>query len=482
MSSWIALDPIRMGIAASMAIVGFVVSLWKHATHRTFIFDLGVNDQAIWKLSDGVEPVVSALGWNVFADHLSLVLVPLSWLYLLSPSVAWLFGIQALSAAAAFLLVRPWLDTLAVPRRWAVVLEGAFAASPLLWNAVFFDFHPSTLAVPFLVLGLHAAHRDAIGALTLASAGLVFLRDDLGVTVAILAAVGWSTSVSPHRRARLALGLAGLGMVVFGSAVASHFGVDRHWATRYGYLGTSPSDALMHPLDSVPAALGHLWSSDAASAVLAWALASGLLALFAPRRFAVVLFLAAPILLADDPFLTQPTFHYGAPLLPFLVWAAVDGIPVVRRLIPRPDRALQTAVAMVLALSFVLFGPPRNERFDAPPFDPSDAAAAFATIPGDASVVASNNLGAHLAQRETLVEFPWISTTRRCDDGVVLSHLGTFDVDAPIDVIILHTEDAEFYAELLDQIADSACGERLGDPEAFGEVLVWRAQRTSSAG
>src|SRR3954469_189644 len=68
-------------------------------------FDLGVFDQAAWLLAHG-HAHVSLIQRNVFADHVSPVLVLFAPLYRLRPTVLWLLGAQAAAVGATVVPVR----------------------------------------------------------------------------------------------------------------------------------------------------------------------------------------------------------------------------------------------------------------------------------------------------------------------------------------------------------------------------------------
>ena len=87
------------------------------------------------------------------------VFVPL---YFLVSTTVWLFVAQAIALSVGLLALPPLLDELHVRGRWRGPLVLAFVTSPLLWNAALFDFHTSTLAVPFLMVGIVAALRSLL--------------------------------------------------------------------------------------------------------------------------------------------------------------------------------------------------------------------------------------------------------------------------------------------------------------------------------
>src|SRR5713101_3594458 len=147
---WMVRDRRWVAAAVALGAVVFAVSWYRHATYRSTTYDLGVFEQALWKLSHAHSPIATMIGWNIFADHLSPVLALFAPLFRLAYTPAWLFGAQGVAAGLGLLTLAPLLDDIGVvgPPFGALVL--AYVASPLLWNATTYDFHPTTLAIPLL--------------------------------------------------------------------------------------------------------------------------------------------------------------------------------------------------------------------------------------------------------------------------------------------------------------------------------------------
>lgn len=387
--------------AAALALLAFVASWLRHATFRSGIFDLAVFDQALWKMANGMAPEVSTVGWNVFADHLSPVLLVFVPLYDLVATPLWLLGAQALAFGLGFLALGPALDALGV-RRWRAHFAFAYAASVLLWNGVLFDFHPTTLAIPLLLAGLTAALRDDLRALAIVAVGLVLLRDDLGAAAAALALIGTLHLPARRRLARAGLVAAGLAWVLVGARIGAALGSDRHFAFHYGAIADGPLDALAHPWRTLPrlALAVARWDNLLLAATLLLSL--GFLPLRRPGRLALTGVLALPLLASAGLQFHDPRYHYGVVLFPFLLWAAAGGLEGLE---PARCRAwVRHWLPIGVITAFLLVGPTwmLPERVD-----PTSAARAIATIAPDERVAATNRIGAHLAHRETLVLFPY---------------------------------------------------------------------------
>ncbi|MEY2468691.1 MAG: hypothetical protein QOF21_1389, partial [Actinomycetota bacterium] len=214
--AYLSRHPFDRVMALIVVLAAFGALWFRYATFRSSLYDLGVFEQVVWKMAHGHGATSSLTSWNAFADHLSPVLLVFVPLYRLAATPMWFFGAQALALGLGVLCVRPLAEAVGLRDRAdatnALVL--LTAANAAIWNAALFDFHPTTLAIPVLLIGCTAAlnhrHRD----LWIVFAALIFLRDDLAVVGAALALVGWTTDSRSGRRMRLALAGAGVAWMI----------------------------------------------------------------------------------------------------------------------------------------------------------------------------------------------------------------------------------------------------------------------------
>jgi hypothetical protein len=224
---------IAVTFAAALAAVGWL----RHEHYWSGGLDLGVFDQGVWLMSRGRVPDISLLGRNLFSDHLSPVLVLFALPYRLAATPAWLIAAQAWSIGATVLPLRALADDEGAPRPFvtAIVLLSAPLAA-----AAMFDFHPSTLATPFVAWTLLGARRGDARLTTWAAFAVVLCRADLGCVL-----LGIALVAQPSVRRRLLV--IGAVAVVAGVVVPALLGNPGTWDPYYGNLGTGPFDALVHP-------------------------------------------------------------------------------------------------------------------------------------------------------------------------------------------------------------------------------------------
>lgn len=203
----------RISAAAVSALCGIAYVLIAVAQWRALAapsWDLGIFSQLAKAYSTASAPIVpiKGEGFNLLGDHFHPLLVLLGPLWWLWPSPLMLLVLQGLlSAVSAYPLTR-----LSVERLGHGVGIGLGLAYGLSWGlqfAVQTQFHEIAFAVPIMAFALVAYLRgNAIGAALWAGA-LVFVKEDLGITVAVFGAI---LALRSPRRPRLGWGLAAWGL------------------------------------------------------------------------------------------------------------------------------------------------------------------------------------------------------------------------------------------------------------------------------
>jgi uncharacterized membrane protein len=153
-------------------------------------WDLAIFSQLAQAYSRLEAPIVPIKGedFNLLGDHFHPILVLLGPVWSVWPS-----GLALLMVQAVLLGVSAWpLTRLAVERhgaRWGAVFGLGYALAWGLQTAVAAQFHEIAFAVPLLAFALAAFLRERPVAAALWAAPLVFVKEDLGVTVAVLGAL-----------------------------------------------------------------------------------------------------------------------------------------------------------------------------------------------------------------------------------------------------------------------------------------------------
>lgn len=184
----------RLLAASTIALVSFAalgwISWWQWQTLTAPSWDLGIFTQLADAYAHGRAPIVEIKGpnFNLLGDHFHPILVLLAPPYWLWPSPLTLLLVQdalfALSAAA--LCWRSWqLTSPAVAISCGLILALAWPPQ----TAVASQFHEIAFALPLLVFGLTAYLAGHYRAAAIWIGALVFVKEDLGLTVVAFALV-----------------------------------------------------------------------------------------------------------------------------------------------------------------------------------------------------------------------------------------------------------------------------------------------------
>jgi uncharacterized membrane protein len=386
----------RRGLVVVIVLAGALGALgWtRHANYWSGAFDLGVFDQGAWLLSRGKVPDISLIERNLFADHLSPVIALFALPYRLAPTPAWLIAAQAVCVAATVIPMRALAVDEGAPR--PLVTAAVVFSAPLLAAATF-DFHPSTLATPFIAWTLLGARRGDRRLTTGGALAVLLCRADLGCVLAGIAVVA-----HPSVRRRL-LVLAPLG-VLAGAFVPEVLGNPGTWDPYYGHLGSGPLDALLHPIRVVRAA----FRNDTIETVGYWLLPVGFLPMLRPRWLVALVIAGLPVALSQWEGTHLPWFHYGAPLVPLAVGGAI--VAFANGILSKPVSAGLLLAGVAAATVFQ--GPLSPDAPDSVRVwrvmrsQPVAYDAVVASVPAGRPVSAFNQPLAHLMHRRDAYLFP----------------------------------------------------------------------------
>ncbi len=402
----LARERIPYAVAAVTFVVYLVLSVRRYQVLRSPSWDLAIFDQAIRNMAAGHAPIalVKGVDFNIFGDHfhpLIALMVPVYWVF---PSAVSLLVAQCLLiAASAFVITRLAVE---VTGRYAGAGVGvAYAFSWGLQAAVVSQFHEVAFALPLVAASLAALVRGRWRACALWAAPLVLVKEDLGLTVAVIGML--IVLRSRGARWRLGVGLALGGVVAFVVAVklvlpaVNSQGVWDYQSQIPWSILTDPG-ALLHDL-VVPADKLRTFAFTFAI--------TGFLALRSPIAL-VTLPTFAWRFLGDVPSYWSLEWHYNAILMPIVFVALLDAILVLRE---RPSRfdppllrsyagvaapvcaavAIALTVLQQLAVTDVV-----KPSFYATPDRVAVAHELMRQVPDGVSVESDEGLLAYLAQRD----------------------------------------------------------------------------------
>jgi uncharacterized membrane protein len=371
----------------------------QHDAFETTAFDLGNVDQAVWNTRHGrpfamtnIEGLENRLG-----THVEPILLPISLLYFVWSDPRTLLLLQtvviALGAWPVYKLanlqigkyanqkMEKWTNGQSAPPdvhasafadlpigrlAHAHILCIAFVAAyllfPALQSANVFDFHAVALAPTFFLAALYFLERERWGWYALFAILTMSCKEDMPLLVAMLGLYAlvirrrWVVGLAT-------MGVAGTWFLLAVGWVMPHFdtrGVSPI-ANRYAYLGDGPVEMATTMFTRPGVVLARMFTVDNIIYVAKLLAPVAFLPLLAPEVLLMAVPPLAVNLLSTDGFMHElEGFHYGAPLVPVVVAAAIygagrllshiSGTPRQARRIPR-TRILSLLLTGVLLLA-----------------------------------------------------------------------------------------------------------------------------------
>ncbi len=376
-------------LAGGAALLLYAAAAARHALHWSNLWDLGIFDQGIWLISQGVEPVVTTLGFHILGDHASLILYPIALAMRLWPDVHLLFALQACALALTALPIAALARQAGLAESWIRGLALCGLLYPAVCNVALYDFHPEVFAVPALLWAVLAGSAGRYGQLAVAVAIVLATKEVLGLTVAALGVTLW---LQGRRGPGLATAIAGLAWFCLAAfVVIPHFaGQLPAGVGRYSWILRAPPLLLAERLLG-PATWIYL-------ALLLLPVAAGLRA-----RSALHALPALPLLLlnllSQAPEQRDLIHQYTVPIFPFLLVWLVHSVAQGPPRWLRPGIMALWSVAAFLALGkagyfLTLF---RSELATRPA-----ERAALSAVSRSGGVLAPSHLGSHLAHRKVI--------------------------------------------------------------------------------
>lgn len=400
-------------MAAALFLMYAAVSLRLHQRLLTSSYDLGIFDQVVRSYAEGHLPVSEVKGrdFPVLGDHFSPILALAAPFYWVWRGAETLLVVQAALLAVSVVPLTLWARR-ALGGPAGAVIGACYGLSWGIASGVGYDFHEVAFAVPLLAFSLTALGNDRLIAAACWALPLLLVKEDLGLTVAVIGlviawrgdrALGVLTAVS---------GLVGAALTVL--VILPAFSPSGSFA--YWFLVETPQGA--------PRVPGDPGTTGGSAGTLLDMLYRGTIGLVTPQlkvtTFALTLapsvFLAlrSPLLWVALPTLVWrfmsnnglhwgTAYHYSLVLMPIVFAAFIDAL--VRR--GTSGRSLRrylagcAAIALVILPSFPLFQLVQPETWQT---DPRVAVAQrlMDKIPDGVTVQASNSLVPHLTGRDSV--------------------------------------------------------------------------------
>ncbi|MBV0894248.1 DUF2079 domain-containing protein [Microbacterium sp. NC79] len=404
---WIA--PLAVTAFVSAAYIWYSAWQWNQIAVKSW--DLSIFTQLLQQYSQWQEPIVSVKGdgFNLLGDHFHPLLAMLTPVFAIFPHAFTLLVIQALCFGVAAGMFTAVATRVLHSRISGTLLGLAFGLSWGLQYAVEAQFHEIALAVPLLTGATGAIVEKRYRAAVLWAAPLVFVKEDLGLTVLMIGLV-----IAYLERTIRGLWLALWGVAWFAIAifvVLPLLNPDGAWA--YG-SNASPGGFLANP---------DTWFADPKThtVLLLLATTAGFL-LRSPLTVIMFPTLAWRFLSTNEGY-WGPDWHYSTVLMPIAFAVLLDGIqraatsdrPLLRRY-AKHGVAVAVTVAVMLLPQLPLADPLKPGAWERPQ-RADDAAAIIANIPAGASVETDIGIMSYLVDDH---EVFWLGNKNPAPDCLVI--------------------------------------------------------------
>jgi len=306
----------------------------RYDTFKATAFDLGNMDQALWNTLHGRPFQFTNQGSDFYgpptrlAIHVEPIILPLSLLYLFRGDARLLLVAQTVLIAAGgwpvYALARKYIPTWPL---FASVLVLAYYLMPALLGINLFDFHPLSLATPFLLYAILALEYKRYAWFLLACILASACKEDVPLAVALLGVLTIWKYGQPRLGLLLIVGGVLWSMTAF-LVVIPHFypgTVHSNYWYRYESLGSSPSAAIVNILLHPWLLFVTFLTLDRFYYIASLLRSTGFLSLLALEWLLPALPALAINLFSDYPLYYSGVYHYNAVIVPFIMLAAIHG-------------------------------------------------------------------------------------------------------------------------------------------------------------
>ena len=374
-------------------------------------------DKNVWNTSRGrifqfTNPngtsMISRLAFH--ADFLLILLAPI---YSIFPDPSTLLYIQTVVIAAGSIFVFLIAKEVIKNKNLALALGTSYLLNPSIQRANLYDFHPVTLATTFL-LGMYYFYLKKKYVWFCAFAFLAAIsKEQIWLIVALFGLLLFFSHKKRIIGGLLFVFSTGMFYYLVSIAIPRALGSSHFALSYYSDLGDSPSAIIKAIIFSPQKIVGAIFKPEQIHYLIQVFSPVGYLVIFSP----LYLIFAVPDLLinllSNNTQLHQIYYQYTAAISPFIFISTIYGIKNINIYMPKIKSNF--FIIYILLFSFFtayLYGPlPGAQEANIDMFTKQVKDRQFiidylSRIPRQASVAASNNIGAHLSERQRIYTLP----------------------------------------------------------------------------
>ncbi len=389
-------------------------------------FDLGNMSQAVWTTAHGQFLEFTDVAGNqtnrlaVHVDPILVLFAPFYWVWS-NPKVllAAQAGVVAVGAFPVFWLAREELKDVG-SRYLPAAVALTYLLYPPLQYAVLDEFHPVTLAAPLLLFAIWYLRQRKYPAAAIFLILAVLTKEEISLLVAALGI--YAVIIWQDRRAGMLVTVSALAWFAVATQIVMPYFNDGNQSVllqRYSEVGGSVVGIIETVFTDPAKAFGVAFSQAKADYLPLLLFPLLLVPLLAPAALLVAVPEIAVNLLSSQEAQSSYRFHYVAPLVPILIWSTILGVKRLGLASARLARFMPAILLAVVIVSGWLMGPlpmwsklPLGSQHKVGSYSPDEhdktINRALKLVPKRASVSATNQLGAHLSERDRVFTFPTV--------------------------------------------------------------------------
>jgi len=424
-------------IIAYLLIIFFIIififlSLGRHAALKSFQNDLGTYSQLTWNNLHGnfFESSGSMVGvtlksdgstnenFNYLSAHFSPILLFFVPFYAICADPRIFLIIQVLACGIGALPIY-WLAKEKLKSYWAgLVFLISFLLYPVLHNALLYDFHEVTLAVPFVTFFLWFWHKNKTGWMIFFIFLLLITQEHISLIIFMF---GLYLAFF-QKKWKLGLGLAAFSLVYFFVIllfVIPSFSVTGESAlikasnldTRYSWLGTNLSEIFRNIIQRPWWVIKYIFGPKQMDFFITL-----LLPLLGLSIFSALFILTLPVLILN--FLSGFTMTYNIYFYHSVIISGIiyfSAILAFAKMVKQPNwQRFYLIIILLFSIitSYLYSVTPLSANYSFKDYQPSTNAKLLTEvkplIPANAAVTIQHNLGPHFANRRKLFQFPFM--------------------------------------------------------------------------
>jgi uncharacterized membrane protein len=387
-------------------IVGFIIlflaSSFRHLLFSSTAYDLGIFDNGIYLISQGKNPYVSFRELHILGDHAAWILYLIAPLYVIFPSVYWLFILQAFALAIAILPIWHLAKLMDLTDSKARTVCLIYILYPLIFNVNLFDFHPEVIAIPLFFTAILGVRLNKIYWFISSIIFILGCKAVLALTVAMMGI--WL--IFFHRKktyGMIAIFSGIFWFIIATQLIIPHFsGAEAAAVGRYTFLGDSVTEILLNLILKPQIIFSYLFTG---------ANFEYLLLLFIPVIPALAwqeltnLIPAIPTLFLNLLTDYQPQkdliHQYSLPIIPFLILTIIASLANHKTWFDKSYQIrIWSLIAFLILAKYVYFFPNSLYMKNLPTWRSTNEA--INLIDKKASVLTAAQIVPHLSHREEI--------------------------------------------------------------------------------